>query len=186
MNREQLKARIQELEVYAQRNPRGYRRRVGMMALLGYGYIWFVLMVLVALIAALVAFTIHAHQVNFGLIKIGFLLLLVAWAIARSLWVKFPRLEGMTRLQLACTPSLNDELRLSSDKHIYEMICPIKPSFNASDSRFRNKKRTRPKSCALFFVAAENYILLPLILLPDILLIMALWPLLKHIIIILW
>ncbi|HVF85292.1 MAG TPA: M48 family metallopeptidase [Abditibacteriaceae bacterium] len=112
MNREQFKATIQELEVYAQQNPRGYRRRVGMMALLGYGYIWLVLMLLVALLAGLVAFTIYAHQVNFGLIKIGLLLLVVAWAVARSLWVKFPRPEGvpLTREQVPELFVMLDEL----------------------------------------------------------------------------
>lgn len=59
MNQEQFDGLVQRLEGYARRQPSTYRFQVGLLALLGYGYIFLVLAVLLALIGLLVLMVRH-------------------------------------------------------------------------------------------------------------------------------
>lgn len=54
-----------------------------------------VLAIVLALIVGVVWLMFSRHIFNVGLLKIGFILLLAAAAIIRSLWVQFPRPEGI-------------------------------------------------------------------------------------------
>ncbi|HTE21250.1 MAG TPA: M48 family metallopeptidase, partial [Armatimonadota bacterium] len=94
MNREQYQALIRRLEEYARRNPGGYRLRVGLLAALGYGYLLFILAILAGLLAVLVlAFT--RGGTNFIVAKLGWVLIVLAAAIVRAMWVGIPAPSGI-------------------------------------------------------------------------------------------
>jgi Zn-dependent protease with chaperone function len=105
MNKEQFDALVKRLEGYARSHPAGYKLRVGLLAALGYGYIFLVLAALVALIV----FLVTAATVNFLALKFAWILLVFAWVILRSLWVKLPAPQGL-------------ELRREDAPLLFEMV----------------------------------------------------------------
>jgi len=87
---DQLVARLEQL---AGRSPLTYKTRVGLLALLGYGYIFTVLAALAAILALLglaASSGKHLHVIG----KLAFPLLLLAGVILRSLWVRLAEPEG--------------------------------------------------------------------------------------------
>lgn len=103
---------VQKLEGFARKSPGSYRLRVGLLAALGYGYLFLLLAGALGLLALLVLAIVYLHRVNAGMIKLGFLLLILVWVIGRSLWVRFPPPEGvpLTRQQVPRLFALVDEL----------------------------------------------------------------------------
>ncbi len=95
MSREQFEEYIHKLEAYSERNPSGYRLRVGLLAVLGYAYILFILLVVAALIVAVAIFAFTGHHANIGVVKIEIALFVVACIILRSLWVRLEPPEGI-------------------------------------------------------------------------------------------
>ena len=87
-------ALTQRLEQMAVANPTGYNRRVAALAMLGYAYIFGVLLACLALIGGLVWLVIFSHRFNAGFLKIGFFLLVFAFIIVKSLFVKIEPPEG--------------------------------------------------------------------------------------------
>lgn len=59
MTREAFNALVQKLETYAQRQPASYKLRVGLLAVLGYAYIFLVLAVLLTALAIVVLFVVY-------------------------------------------------------------------------------------------------------------------------------
>src|SRR5213592_3003241 len=114
MTQEQYDALVARVEAYAQRHPVAYKIRLGLLALLGYAYIWLILALILGLAALLVflARSLSGLAIN-ALIKLGWPLLLVAYAILRALWVRFPRPDGVevTRAQAPPLFAMVDELR---------------------------------------------------------------------------
>lgn len=93
MKREEFDRLVGRLEQTAARAPLGYKVRVGLLALLGYGYIFAVLAALAAILAILVfAALAGKHLVAIG--KVGIPLAILAWVILRALWVKLDEPEG--------------------------------------------------------------------------------------------
>src|SRR5207249_12018112 len=92
MTREQYHALVERVEEYAQRHPEAYKIRLGLLALFGYAYIWLMLAVIAAVLALLVllAETLSGGAVM-ALLKLGWPLVVLASAILRALWVRFPR-----------------------------------------------------------------------------------------------
>lgn len=80
---------IKKLEVYARENPESYKMRVLLLALLGYIYIFSVLLVLILLIIGFVLIIIFSHHLNALLIKFGIVFAIIIFVIIRSLWVNF-------------------------------------------------------------------------------------------------
>src|SRR5881396_2897209 len=96
MTREQYHALVERVEEYARRHPEAYKIRLGLLALFGYAYIWLMLAVIAAVLALLVllAETLSGGVVM-ALLKLGWPLVVLAYAILRALWVRFPRPEGI-------------------------------------------------------------------------------------------
>ena len=100
-----FEALTQHLERVALDNPTGYNRRVAALAMLGYAYIFGVLLVCAALIGVLVWIVIIGHHFNVGFLKIGFFLLIFTFIIVKSLFVKMepPAGRELTRDEGAAT-----------------------------------------------------------------------------------
>jgi Zn-dependent protease with chaperone function len=104
----QYEAMVRRLEEYARQQPQSYRRRVGLLAALGYAYIFLVLALLAVLIGAVVLIMVYGH-VRGGLVKIIIALGALAFLILRSLWVQIPAPEGL-ELDRATAPRLFEML----------------------------------------------------------------------------
>ncbi|WP_034349215.1 M48 family metallopeptidase [Noviherbaspirillum massiliense] len=95
---------VARLELFAQRAPVAYKIRVGLLAALGYGYVFGVLAVLVAILVLLGWFASGGKHL-FPVIKIAIPLLMLTWVILRALWVRLEEPEGR-----ALTPQEAPEL----------------------------------------------------------------------------
>jgi len=100
-----FKARVQHYEVIAKENPAGYRLRVRLFGWLGYSYILFILLILLAVIGLIVYCMIALKEGNTVMLKLAFFAGLIAVAIARSLWVKMGDPEG-TQISRQEAPTL--------------------------------------------------------------------------------
>jgi Zn-dependent protease with chaperone function len=83
---------VRRLDREANEDPGGYRRRVGLLAGLGYAYVLGVVLLLVASAAAVVWL---ATTATFAIIKFVIPLAVLVLIIVRSLWVRMPPPEGI-------------------------------------------------------------------------------------------
>lgn len=90
MDQEQYSILVARLEEFARRNPAGYKLRVAALALLGYLYIFLVVVILLGLIL----FVVLYGFINFLTIKILLILGALILIALRSLWVKIPVPDG--------------------------------------------------------------------------------------------
>jgi len=88
MTNEKFDEMVRHLEVMAKTAPAKYRLRVALLALLGYAYIALVLVLLLSLFALLLGLMFRHGKFNFIVGKVGWILLVLAWVVFRSLWVK--------------------------------------------------------------------------------------------------
>ncbi|MFB2897955.1 M48 family metalloprotease [Aerosakkonemataceae cyanobacterium BLCC-F50] len=95
MTDEKFDALVKRLEIFAHSKPASYKLRVGLLAVLGYAYIVFVLVGLLLVLGLVVLFVLWSHRINAAVIKFAFLLLIVFFIILRSLWVTFPPPLGL-------------------------------------------------------------------------------------------
>lgn len=95
MAQEKFDALVKQLEDYAQRQPANYKLRLGLLAVLGYAYIFLVLAGLVAVLVSLVLIVIYSHQFNSLMINFGVLLIGLVLIIVRSLWVHISPPKGL-------------------------------------------------------------------------------------------
>lgn len=112
MDNAQFEATVDRLDILARRDPAGYRARVVGMAVLGYGYLAALVVVLLLLtaVAAVSAVKLKALGVKLALIIGGFL-----WVVLRSLWVRLEAPEG-TPLERGDAPDLFAMLDRLRDK----------------------------------------------------------------------
>jgi len=154
MGKEQFEALVKKLEEYSTRDDAGYRKRVAMLAALGYGYVWLVLALVVGLLLLLVWGVMSMHTLNVIVIKIGFALVILAFMIVRSLWVTFPRPQGifLSREQVPQLFAMIDELTtaLQAPRFHYVLL----------DAEFNAAVLQRPKLG--IFGWQENYLVLGL------------------------
>ncbi|HYP01633.1 MAG TPA: M48 family metalloprotease, partial [Pyrinomonadaceae bacterium] len=94
MTNEQFDEMVVRLEHLARTEPAKYRSRVALLALLGYAYIAFVLAVLLALSLIMFGLALGYGKLNYLVIKAGWILLVLAAVVIRSLWVKQSPPEG--------------------------------------------------------------------------------------------
>src|SRR5690349_19526696 len=94
MTRAEFAERVQAHEVAAQRDPEGYRRRVGLFATLGYAFFLLVLLGTVAGIG-LLGYIIYHGLINGALIKLLLVLGIFLFILLRSLWIKFEKPTGI-------------------------------------------------------------------------------------------
>ncbi len=93
MDREAFDRLVARLEASAARSPLGYKAKVGLLALLGYGYIFTVLAVLAAALGLLGLAALGGKHL-YAIGKIAIPLLILAWVILRALWVRLDEPEG--------------------------------------------------------------------------------------------
>ncbi len=132
MTDEQFDEMVRRLEEVARRNPSRYKLRVGLLAALGYGYLLAVLSIALGIIVGLSIITIHG-QINFLIIKFGWILIAFAAVVLRAFWVNIPVPEG-ENLPPEAAPrlfSLAEELATALDAPRADHIL-INNEFNAS------------------------------------------------------
>jgi Zn-dependent protease with chaperone function len=95
MTPETFDALVQDLEQYSQRNPQMYKLRVGLLALLGYAYLFLVVFGLIAAIAFLIWLTLVSRHFNAVMLKAMILLLIPIFIVMRSLWVRWTPPQGI-------------------------------------------------------------------------------------------
>ena len=91
MSDEEFIGWIKKAEQEASASPSRYRRKVGLFALTGYAYIFFLIGLAVAILAGLVAFVYfrESHGGNTGIFKLGIFVAIFLWTILTALWVTF-------------------------------------------------------------------------------------------------
>jgi Zn-dependent protease with chaperone function len=98
MNDENFTALVQKLETLSRDFPNRYKIQVLLLAILGYAYIFLVLIALAIPIALLIGVIIYSHRISYPILKLIFLLSIPVYLIARSLLeavtMKFPPPEG--------------------------------------------------------------------------------------------
>ncbi|MCL1474720.1 M48 family metallopeptidase [Argonema antarcticum] len=112
MTQEQFDVLVGGLEGFAGKQPGSYKLRVGLLAALGYAYIFLILAGLIGLLSLLVLIMLLSHSFNVYTIKFAILLLIPTFIILRSLWVTFPPPIGLplTRQEAPRLFALVDEL----------------------------------------------------------------------------
>jgi Zn-dependent protease with chaperone function len=123
---------VDQLEELSRTAPHVLRRRVRLLVALGYVYVFFILALVVACIAAIVLMLVSAH-VNGLIIKLGIPLVGLLYVIARSLWVKVDPPEGRV-LAPGATPTLDarvEEIRRALDAPRADTVL-LTNDFNAS------------------------------------------------------
>ncbi len=91
---EQFDALVQQIERYARHQPAQYRFRVGLLAALGYAYIFLVLVLLLGAVWALRQVVVSTN-VEYLIDQVNLLSFLVGLGIVRLFWVNFPRPQGL-------------------------------------------------------------------------------------------
>lgn len=109
MTNEQFQQLVRKLEEDARKSPGWYRLRVGLLAILGYGYIFLVLAGLLVAIAFLVFSIIYMKRASGSMLRLIIFLLIPLGVGLQSLWVSFPPPTGI-------------ELHRHQVPHLYELI----------------------------------------------------------------
>ena len=103
MDEERWQSLVRKLEPQAREDPGRYKRKVLLLAGLGYAYIAFLLLLFVGLAALVVVLALKGHAVL--LLKLLVPIGALVWVVARSLWVRFEPPEGVA-LRRADAPAL--------------------------------------------------------------------------------
>jgi Zn-dependent protease with chaperone function len=133
ITQEQFDRLVEKLENFSQNHPGSYRLRVALFALLGYAYIFLVLLGLLALVGLIILFVVLSHHIDAAIIKFALLLLIPAWIILRSLWVTIPPPQGLklARHQVPQLFTLVDELTTKLQAPRFHHIL-LNQGFNAA------------------------------------------------------
>ncbi len=91
---EQFDALVQQIEKYARRQPAQYRLRVGLLAALGYAYIFFVLALLLGMVWALRQAVVSTNSTDL-IDQVNLVTFLVGLGLVRLFWVSFPTPKGL-------------------------------------------------------------------------------------------
>jgi len=94
MTQEQFEALVKRLEQEAAAHPARYRRKLGALALLGYGYIGGTLVLLIGGATLIGWLATVSAAILLLLKKIGWALLVLIYAVLRAMWVKLPVPQG--------------------------------------------------------------------------------------------
>ncbi len=130
MNREEFEALVGRMELSAARHPVGYRWRVIGWAVLGYGFLFTVVLALLAICAGLV-YVLRNHVAVAA--KVLFVIVPALFVVVRALWVRFhpPEGERVTREEAPELFALVDDLsRKLATPRVHEVL--VTPELNAS------------------------------------------------------
>ncbi len=87
IKRKNYNALIERVKLFAKQNAKAYRRRVVLLGVLGYAYIFLVLAILIGLMIWM-GWLLHYRHGVAALVKFIVFLAIISWAILRSLWIK--------------------------------------------------------------------------------------------------
>lgn len=93
MNQQAYEALVERLEQESVQRPGWYRTRLGAMALLGYGYISGILLLLLAILALLILLATRGSGAVIA-VKLGIVLVPLIWAVVRAMTVKLEPPSG--------------------------------------------------------------------------------------------
>jgi len=112
MTQDDFESLVQRLEHEAAANPIAYRRKLGMLAFLGYGYIVVILGLLIGGAALIVWGAVVSHTLVL-LGKIGWAFLVLIYVVLRAMWVRLepPQGRALTRRECPELFKLIEELR---------------------------------------------------------------------------
>ena len=110
----QWEALVRRIEPQARENPKAYRRKVVLLAGLGYGFIAFMLLLLTAAAVLVVVLALKSSAI---LLKLLIPIVALVVVVGRSLWVKFPAPEGvaLTRREVPELFRMLDDVRKAID-----------------------------------------------------------------------
>lgn len=136
MTREDYEALVQRLEGYARAHPDRYAVRVGVLAGLGYVYVWLVLAIATGLLAWLVRVEVRGEFGGAGMIRLTVALVLFVYTILRALWVRFEAPAGIVvgRHDAPELMALVDELVTAVQAPAFDQVV-VSDDFNAAVSQ---------------------------------------------------
>ncbi len=128
---------VERLEIYSREHPSRYRFRVGLLAALGYIYLFSVVTGLLLIIVGALIYV----SFNFLVLKFLWIPLSLAAVVLRSLWIKMPEPDG-------------HELTPSESPQLFEMIEEVRltvsgPSVNKVQNYSRCSSTGMPLTSAL-------------------------------------
>jgi len=128
MQEREFVALVERLENFSRERPAAYRLRVGLLAALGYLFLFGVVVVVLLLVAGV----IYLGTINFIVIKFLIIPLGMAAIVLRSLWIEIPEPDGL-ELQYNDAPKLfelADEIRRATNgPHLHKIL--LSSDFNA-------------------------------------------------------
>lgn len=95
VSRDEFIALVKRLEAISKKEPAAYRRRLGLLAVLGYAFIFGVLLAVLGSVAGIIAFNVITERFYAAEIKVILFLVVLAGVILRSLWVKVEAPKGI-------------------------------------------------------------------------------------------
>jgi Zn-dependent protease with chaperone function len=129
MEDDELATLIPSLEKFAAEQPESYKLRVALLAVLGYAYLFFIVLILLAIVGV----TLLYARLNWLVIKILWIPLVIAGIVLRSLWITLPKPDG-AELRRDQAPELFDLIHEVTTKlngpNIHHVL--VNGDFNAS------------------------------------------------------
>lgn len=129
MTNERFNALVGKFEALAKRNPRGYRFRVLMLALLGIAYVAGVLLLITAMFIGALASVLVVKVLALELMLV---IAFFIWMMAKALWVNIPPPEGMPIMPFQAPKlfAMINDLRRQLDAPMFHQVL-ITDDFNA-------------------------------------------------------
>jgi Zn-dependent protease with chaperone function len=129
MDDAKLATLIPSLEAFAAEKPESYKFRVALLAVLGYAYLLFVVLILLGIVAVILFYA----RLNWVVLKVLWIPLVIVGIVLKSLWITLPEPEGM-ELQREQAPALFDLIHEVTTKlngpKIHHVL--VNSEFNAS------------------------------------------------------
>ncbi|MDF2922296.1 MAG: hypothetical protein K0R57_1210 [Paenibacillaceae bacterium] len=123
---------VNRLETRAAEQPKGYKIKVWLLAMMGYAYLFLILLLLVGVLG-IFSYAIATGHGNLLFVKLGIPVLIVAYVVLKSMWVKIPEPKGIQidRQQATKLFQLLDKLQKQlKSVRVHEVV--MTGEFNAS------------------------------------------------------
>jgi Zn-dependent protease with chaperone function len=156
MTRQEFEQLVRRLEQVAAADKKSYRLKVALLAAGGYAFVVLVLAVLFGLVGLLAAAVVADK--GSGAIQLIFALCVVAWAVLRGMWVRWPEPEGI-RLRKGQAPRLFEEVN-----RIRRMLRTPRVHRIYLDMRYNASMEQRPRLGILGWPMGQMTVGLPLML----------------------
>lgn len=133
MTNQQFHELVQRVEQYARTHRSAYRFRVGALAVIGYAYVWTILLVCLLILALLALAIFNVPGGAFAVGKLAIPVIVIVGAVLRALWVSFPPPMGVRLRRRDAPPlfGLLDELKAKLDTPRFHRVY-LTDDFNAA------------------------------------------------------